>query len=115
MPTSHGLLLEPMPRVRVRRLPGVQPGKDLVRRTVNAVAQEQRPREKQRQEHPPGPPTKNRPDGYHSSHTARLITSLVSPYTPQGYMSILCSCTRRLSSGHAFGIEVCSGTLSFPA
>ena len=59
--------------VCVGRMFGVQGGEDLVRRTIKAVAQEQRTREEERQEYPTRPPVQNRPDYFHPSHLDRFI------------------------------------------
>ncbi len=68
--------------VRVGGAFGVQGGEDLVRRTVKAVAQQQRTREEERQENPTRPPVQNRPDDFCPSHLERFIAFHFAVYIP---------------------------------
>ena len=68
--------------VRVGGVFGVQGSEDLVRRTVKAVAHEQRTREEERQEHPTRPPVQNRPDDLYPSHLDRFIDFHSAVYIP---------------------------------
>jgi hypothetical protein len=70
-------------RVCVGGVFGVQGGENLVRRTIKAVAQEQRTREEERQEYPIRPPVQNRPDYFHPSHHLdRFIAFHSAVYIP---------------------------------
>lgn len=86
----RGLLPDTRPvRIGVRRVCvggvfGVQGSEDLVRRTVKAVAHEQRTREEERQEHPTRPPVQNRPDDLYPSHLDRFIAFHSAVYIPLG-------------------------------
>jgi hypothetical protein len=85
-----GLLPESRPvgigvrHVRVGGVFGVQGSEDLVRRTVKAVAQQQRTREEERQENPTRPPVQNRPDDFCPSHLDRFIAFHSAVFIPLG-------------------------------
>jgi hypothetical protein len=61
---------------------GVQGSEDLVRRTVKAVAQQQRTCEEECQEYSTRPPVQNRPDDFCPSHLDRLIAFHFAVYIP---------------------------------
>ena len=68
--------------VRVGGVFGVQGSEDLVRRTVEAVAQQQRTREEECQEYSTRPPVQNRPDDFCPSHLDRFIAFHFAVFIP---------------------------------
>jgi hypothetical protein len=68
--------------VRVGGVFSVQGSEDLVRRTVKAVAQQQRTCEEECQEYSTRPPVQNRPDDFCPSHLDRLIAFHFAVYIP---------------------------------
>jgi hypothetical protein len=68
--------------VRVGGVFGVQGSEDLVRRTVKAVAQQQRTREEECQEYSTRPPVQNRPDDFCPSHLDRFIAFHFAVFIP---------------------------------
>jgi len=73
-------------QVRGGGVSGVQGSEDLVRRTVKAVAQQQRTGEEECQEYSTRPPVQNRPDDYYPSHLDRFIAFHFAFLIPPGGM-----------------------------
>ena len=69
-------------RVRVGGVFGMQGSEDLVRRTVKAVAQQQRTREEECQEYSTRPPVQNRPNDFCPSHLDRFIAFHSAVFIP---------------------------------
>lgn len=78
LPDSHPVCIG----VCVGGVFGVQGSEDLVRRSVKAVAHEQRTREEERQEHPARTTVPNRPDDFYPSHLDRFIAFRSAIYIP---------------------------------